>query len=125
VQPIMNEHPKVAVEHPQLIDFYTDNNSNWNIPILKTHKTFVSSCEETYTLMVVLWAMAVLFQPFLAKYHPSIPMSPLWKAVICTIYKTMICTRCNNCGIQFEVIKVIIIKNTDFWDVCPCSLAEI
>jgi hypothetical protein len=27
-QPIRNEHPKVGAERPQLIDFYTYNNSN-------------------------------------------------------------------------------------------------
>jgi len=77
-QPIRNEHPTVAAEHPQLIDFNTYNNSKLNIPIFKTHKKCVSSCEKTSTLMVVvLWALAVLFQSFLAKYHLSIPMSPL------------------------------------------------
>jgi len=76
-------------------------------------------------MVVVLWALAVFFQSFLAKYHLSIPMSPLGEAVIHNIHKTMILTRHNKFGVRFEVIMVKNMKNKDFWDMCPCSLAEI
>ena len=114
-QPIRNEHPMVAAAHPQLIDFNTYNNSKLNIPIFKTQKQCVSLFEETYTLMVVvLWALAVLFQSFLAKYHLSIPMSPLGEAVTHNINKTMILTRHRKFGVRFEVIMVKNTKNTHF-----------
>jgi len=93
---------------------------------LKPTNKCESYCEETYTLMVVvLWAVAVFFQSFLAKYHLSIPMSPLGEAVTHNINKTMILTRHNKFGVRFELIMVKNTKNTDLWDVCPCSLAEI
>jgi len=74
---------------------------------------------------VVLWALAVFFQSFLAKYHLSIPMSPLGEAVTHNINKTMILTRHNKFGVRFKIIMVKNMKNRDLWDVCPCSLAEI